>query len=143
LNPIAFGRVGKPKHRHAYPTLIGPDGITRGPCACGQPFDPGAARRSRTSRRAGKDAERHIAKAYGGTRTGQYGGPDDVLAGRFVIQSKAGGWFSERYWNELVKLPRTGGRVPTLIVADRPRPGVHARRMVIRMMSDDVDLHGE
>jgi hypothetical protein len=72
-----------------------------------------------------------------------YGGPDDVLVGElFVVQSKAGGWFSERYWNELAKLPRTGGRIPTLIVSDRPGTGHPVRRLVIRMMSDDVDLHG-
>jgi len=102
-------------------------------------------RRGRTALRAGKDAERAITKRYpGAKRTGMYGGPDDVLVGDlFVVQSKAGGWFSVRYWNELVKLPRTGGRIPTLIVSERPKPGVHARRLVIRLLEDDVALHGE
>jgi hypothetical protein len=113
-------------------------------CACGKLRDDAAVKRGRTSLRAGKDAERAIAKAYGGTRTGMYGGPDDVLVGElFVVQSKAGGWFSTRYWNELAKLPRTGGRIPTLIVSDRPGTGHPVRRLVIRMMSDDVDLHGQ
>lgn len=105
--------------------------------------DPVVTRRGRTSLRAGKDAERAIARAYGGTRTGQYGGPDDVVVGDvFVVQSKAGGWFSERVWAELAKLPRAGGRIPTLIVSDRPGPGHRTRRYVVRMMDDDLDLHG-
>ena len=110
---------------------------------CGVMENPVTVRRGRTSLRAGKDAERAIAKAYGGTRTGQYGGPDDVTVGDlFVIQSKAGGWFSERVWAELVKLPRSGGRIPTLVVSDRPGPGHPTRRYVVRMLSDDLDLHG-
>lgn len=112
---------------------------------CGKRKDVAASRRGRTSLRAGKDAERAIAKAYpGGKRTGHFGGPDDVLVGDlFIIQSKAGGWFSERVWNELEKLPRVGGRVPTLVVSDRPGPGHRTRRYVIRSMEDDVDLHGQ
>ncbi len=43
---------------------------------------------------------------------------------------------------ELVKLPRAGGRIPTLIVSDRPGPGHRTRRYVVRMMADDLDLHG-
>ena len=84
-----------------------------------------------------------IARAYGRTRTGQYGGPDNVtVRDLFVIQSKAGGWFSERVWAELVKLPRSGGRIPTLVVSDRPGPGHPTRRYVVRMLADDLDLHG-
>ena len=136
----------KPRHRHRW--LAGwPAG--RGDLTvcvvCETVQNLEASRRGRTSLRAGKDAERAIAKAYGGTRTGQYGGPDDVVVGDlFVVQSKAGGWFSERMWAELAKLPRTGGRVPTLIVSDRPGPGKgRTRRLVIRTLDDDVALHGE
>ncbi len=111
--------------------------------SCGAVKDEARSRRGRTSLRAGKDAERAIAKSYGGTRTGQYGGPDDVLVGElFVVQSKAGGWFSNRYWDELAKLPRTGGRIPTLIVSDRPGPGHRTRRLVVRTLDDDLALHG-
>jgi hypothetical protein len=111
---------------------------------CGVIQNPVLVRRGRTSLRAGKDAERAIAKLYpDGVRTGQFGGPDDVLVGDlFVIQSKAGGWFSERVWSELAKLPRTGGRIPTLVVSDRPGPGHRTRRYVVRMIEDDLDLHG-
>jgi hypothetical protein len=101
------------------------------------------SRRGRTALRAGKDAERRIAKEYGGARVGQYGGQEDVMTDLFTIQSKAGGWFSNRYWLELQKLPRTGGRIPTLIVSDRPGTGQgKTRQMVIRLMEDDLDLHG-
>ena len=54
----------------------------------------------------------------------------------------AGGWVSERVWAELVKLPRAGGRIPTLIVSDRPGPGHRTRRYVVRTLDDDLDLHG-
>jgi hypothetical protein len=61
----------------------------------------------------------------------------------FVIQSKAGGWFSQRVWDELSKLPRAGGRIPTLVVSDRPGPGHRTRRYVVRTLEDDIALHGE
>lgn len=130
------------KHRHVYDVdLFGGDPMT---CACGAIQDPARSRRGKSSLRAGKDAERAIAKAYGGNRVGQYGGIEDVVVGDlFVVQSKAGGWFTERYWSELAKLPRAGGRIPTLVVSDRPGPGRKTRRMVIRTLEDDVALHGE
>lgn len=146
MNTVRFGGTGAPHpgRKHFYGTVsFDEEGVAQYHCACGKPRDEVAIRRGRTSLRAGKDAERAIAKAYGGIRTGQAGGPDDVLVGElFIIQSKAGGWFSERYWLELMKLPRTGGRIPTLIVSDRPGPGHRTRRLVIRLMEDDVDLHG-
>ena len=101
-------------------------------------------KRGRTSLRAGKDGERAIAKAYGGERVGQYGGASDVVVGDVLcIQSKVGvSWFPERLWKELQKLPRTGGRIPTLIVSDRPGPGHRTRRLSIRLTEDDVGLLG-
>ena len=147
--PTANGAQGaRPCRRHVWREAGFLDdflaGVEQVSCArCGKPKDGTAVRRGRTSLRAGKDAERAIARAYGGTRTGQYGGPDDVTVGDlFVIQSKAGGWFSERVWAELVKLPRSGGRIPTLVVSDRPGPGHKTRRYVVRMLADDLDLHG-
>jgi hypothetical protein len=134
--PTTNGAKGKPRCRRH-------DWYANACRRCGVMENPATVRRGRTSLRAGKDAERAIAKAYGGTRTGQYGGPDDVTVGDlFVIQSKAGGWFSERVWAELVKLPRSGGRIPTLVVSDRPGPGHPTRRYVVRMLADDLDLHG-
>ena len=143
--PTTNGAKGARKtiHRHSWDRSVADDfGVVR--CRkCGVLRNAESSRRGRTSLRAGKDAERAIAKSYGGTRTGQYGGPDDVMVGDlFVIQSKAGGWFSERVWAELVKLPRSGGRIPTLVVSDRPGPGHKTRRYVVRMLADDLDLHG-
>jgi hypothetical protein len=104
------------------------------------------AKAGRSSLRAGKDAERAIAKAYGpdARRTGHYGGPDDVVVGDlFIIQSKAGRtWYRQAYVDELDKLPRTGGRIPTLIVSNRPGPGHPIRRYVVRLIEDDAQLHG-
>lgn len=132
--------------RHDW-THIAPDGtVCTDYCSrCGRFRDETRSRRGRSSLRAGKDAERAIAKAYGGTRTGQFGGPDDVIVGElFVVQSKAGRtWFSQRVVDELDKLPRTGGRVPTLVVSNRPGPGHRTRRYVVRLLEDDVALHGE
>lgn len=137
--PNAGAPEPRPHRRHRW--VVTEAGVE---CPCGRSQDLAAVKRGRTNRRAGNDAERAIAKAYGGKRTGQYGGPDDVQVGElFVVQSKAGGWFSNRYWDELVKLPRTGGRVPTLVVSDRPGPGRRTRRLVIRTLEDDIALHGE
>ncbi len=151
--PTPTGAVGKRCYRHEWQRWADwtghPDPNYPPPaqarCArCGAIRDEARARRGHTSNRAGKDAERAIAKAYGGRRTGQYGGPDDVVVGDlFVVQSKVG-WFSERMWAELEKLPRTGGRIPTLIVSERHgHQGKATRRLVIREYDDDVALHGE
>ena len=143
--PTTNGAKGKPRcRRHSWGVVIAPDLSTLSQCLrCDTVRNPAASRRGRTSLRAGKDAERAIAKSYGGTRTGQYGGPDDVTVGDlFVIQSKAGASFPGWMWDELAKLPRAGGRIPTLIVSDRPGPGHRTRRLVVRTIEDDLDLHG-
>jgi len=142
---MIFGRptpTPHPRRKHAY-ALVVKGGVPHWVCGCGHRRNDEAVKRGRTALRAGKDAERAIAKAYGGKRTGQYGGPDDVVVGDlFVVQSKVG-WFSERYFNELQKLPRAGGRIPTLIVSERGTSGKPTRRLVIRLFSDDVALHQE
>jgi hypothetical protein len=89
VNTLRFGATGKPKHRHAYPTLIEPDGITRGPCACGQPFDPGAARRGRNNRARGGRAELDIARTYGGEKVGPLGLPEDIRGKIYATQVKS------------------------------------------------------
>ena len=142
--PTTNGAKGKPRcRRHSWDRSVADDfGVVR--CRkCGLLRNAESSRRGRTSLRAGKDAERAIAKSYGGTRTGQFGGPDDVTVGDlFVIQSKAGARFPGWMWDELAKLPRAGGRIPTLIVSDRPGPGHRTRRLVVRTLEDDLDLHG-
>jgi hypothetical protein len=115
-----------------------------------RPPDPDRSRRGRSACRNGKQAERDIARAYGGIRVGHQGGkPDDL----FVIQSKrvnpgpvAGrkrpASFPEWIWDELCVLPRTGGRIPTVVVSDKPGPGTRRRALVVRFLEDDVALHG-
>jgi hypothetical protein len=143
---IAWASVTPRKHVHRWFWEVESEsGSTR--CdGCGLTRADFEARqkRGRSSLRAGKDAERAIAKVYGGRRTGQFGGPDDVVVGElFVVQSKAGrGWFREAVWDELRKLSGSQ-RVPTLIISDRPGPGRKTRRYVIRTLEDDVALHGE
>lgn len=131
------------RHRHEWLRSPGYEGGMF--CSrCGAIRNEAARKRGRSNLRAGKDAERAVAKAYGGQRTGQFGGPDDVIVGDlFVVQSKAGRtWWREALWDELAKLPRTGGRVPTLVISDRPGTGHPTRRLVIRTLEDDVALHG-
>src|SRR5512139_728920 len=147
-SPTPTGAKAKP-HRHRWVPYqyvsVGTDAPTEWCDSCHRWRDPVSSRKGRSSLRAGKDAERAIAKAYGGRRTGQYGGADDVVVGDlFVIQSKAGRtWYQQRVVDELDKLPRSGGRIPTLVVSSRPGPGHPTRRYVVRLLEDDVALHGE
>jgi hypothetical protein len=87
--------------------------------------------------------ERRLAALYQGRRTGHHGGPDDVQTDMTNIQSKAGtGWWSKRYWAELLKLPRTGGRVPVLIVSNG-EPGHNVHRYVVVDERDFRSLFGD
>ena len=110
---------------------------------CGATRDPVRARRSRSNRRRGNDWERALALELGGRRIGQYGEPSDVLTPLFAVQAKVGGSFSERYWRWLSAIPRSGGRIPVLIVGDAPGPGYRRRAVVIMELGDWRDLHGE
>jgi hypothetical protein len=40
-------------------------------------------------------------------------------------------------------IPRTGGRIPVLIVGDAPGPGHRRRAFVVLELGDFRDLHGE
>lgn len=143
--PTANGAKGRTCRRHRWVWFTSELAEGESCWGCGKVRDATASRRGRASLRAGKDAERAIAREYGGRRTGQYGGPDDVVVGDlFVIQSKAGRtWYRQAVVDELDKLPRTGGRIPTLVISDRPGPGHRTRRYVVRLIEDDVALHGE
>ena len=106
-------------------------------------IDPARSRRGRSNRRRGNDFERSLAAELAGRRIGQYGGPSDVLTPLFAVQCKVGGSFSERYWRWLSAIPRSGGRIPVLIVGDAPGPGYRRRALVIMELGDWRDLHGE
>lgn len=129
----------------------------RGVAAKNQTFVPADTERSRAGKSAcrnGKRAERELATLYGGRRVGHFGGITDVETDLFNIQSKRvnpgapvsgkrPARFPEWIWDELAKLPRTGGRIPTLIVTDKPGYGGRRRGLVVRFLEDDVALHGE
>lgn len=106
-------------------------------------IDPVRARRGRSNRRRGNDWERSLATELGGRRVGQYGEPTDVLTPLLAVQAKVGASFSERYWRWLQAIPRTGERIPVLIVGDAPGPGHRRRAFVVIELGDFRDLHGE
>ena len=106
-------------------------------------IDPVRSRRGRSNRRRGNDWERALATELGGRRIGQYGEPADVLTPLLAIQAKCGRAFSERYWRWLSAIPRTGGRIPVLVVGDAPGPGHRRRAIVIMELGDWRDLHGD
>lgn len=116
-------------------------------CACGAVKDPAKSRRGRNARSRGNRRELELAKTLGGTKVGQYGGPDDVRAGMFTIQSKVRGNFPSWMTAELDKLPRTGGRIPVLIVTGPAGLDPHDRRkrpaIAVVHLADWRDLHGE
>ncbi len=57
--------------------------------------------------------------------------------------AKCGRAFSERYWRWLSAIPRTGDRIPVLVVGDAPGPGHRRRAFVVIELGDWRDLHGE
>ncbi len=110
---------------------------------CGIVKDEAKSRMGRKVGQRAKREERHLAALYHGRRTGHHGGPDDVQTDLTNVQSKAGtGWWSKRYWAELLKLPRTGGRVPVLIVSNG-EPGSLVRRFVVLDERDFRSLFGD
>ncbi len=66
-----------------------------------------------------------------------------MLTPLLAVQAKCGGAFSERYWRWLSAIPRSGGRIPVLIVGDAPGPGHRRRAFVVLELGDFRDLHGE
>jgi hypothetical protein len=135
------------RHRHDYRWLPGDDGVAYEVCRCGAIKDPVKSRAGRSARNRGNRRELELAKALGGTKVGQYGGPDDVRAGMFVVQSKVRAAFPSWMTTELDKLPRTDGRIPLLIVTGPAGlvPGDRRKRPAIAVvhLADWVDLHGE
>jgi hypothetical protein len=103
------------------------------------------SKRGRNARLRGNVRELELAHTLGGEKVGHHGGPEDVRIGLFNVQSKvrAGVAFPGWQWDELAKLPRTGGRVPALIVTDSPGPGTRRRAIVVVTLDDWRSLHGE
>jgi hypothetical protein len=112
-------------------------------CArCGVVRDDTRSRRGKSARRRGNDYERDVAAALGGVKVGMYGGPVDVQTPLLNVQVKVRGAFPSWMTDELAKLPRTGGRVPTLVVADTPGQGRRRRALVVMSLDDFRELHG-
>jgi hypothetical protein len=145
MNPLVYGRTGKPKHRHAYPTLIEPDGITRGPCACGQPFDPGAARRGRNNRARGNAIEREVCRALGISRVGQYGGPEDggKQSEWIAVQVKSGGIYPERIDALLRRMAYRSDQLRAVVHADTPGSAGKRRMLITLDLGEFADWYGK
>lgn len=101
-----------------------------------------ASRRGRLNRSRGNAFEREVAHKFGGRRVGQYGGPEDVAAGKFNIQAKCGQMFSEKFWRWLSAIPRKADQVPLLVVGDAPGSGAKRRVVVIIEEHDFLELIG-
>lgn len=116
-----------------------------GVCArCDHTKDDAKSRRGKNNRTRGNAIEREVGKALGLKRVGQFGGATDLgeAADPFAVQVKSGGMFSERYWNELRRLPVAAGQTALLVVTDAPGPGHKRRSMVVLELADWIDLHG-
>jgi hypothetical protein len=141
------------RHRHVWerrtlPVDFDEDGSILAPvsdpyCArCGVQQDPVKSKRGRSARRRGNNRELELAVLMGGEKVGHHGGPDDVRLPLINVQSKVRKAFP--YWmtTELAKLPRTGDRVPALIVTDSPGRGIRRRTIIVLELSDFQNLHG-
>lgn len=109
---------------------------------CGVVRDDTRSRRGKSARRRGNDYERDVAAVLGGVKVGHHGGPVDVQTPLLNVQVKVRGAFPSWMTDELAKLPRTGGRVPTLVVADTPGQGRRRRVLVVMALDDFRELHG-
>lgn len=114
---------------------------------CGARVPVQRIRRGRNARKRGNRRELELARSLGGVKVGHHGGPEDVRAGLFNVQSKVRKAFPTWMTTELAKLPRTDGRVPILVVTSPPGldPLDRRRRMsiVVLALEDWRDLHGE
>ena len=106
-------------------------------------IDPVRSRRGRTNRRRGNDFERSLATELGGRRIGQYGEPADVLTPLLASRPSAAAPSASATGAGSSAIPRTGGRIPVLVVGDAPGPGHRRRAFVVIELGDFRDLHGE
>jgi hypothetical protein len=111
---------------------------------CGKTLDATTARRGRNNRKRGNDVERVISKQLGLKRVGQFGGPTDVgeSTDPFAVQVKSGGYFSEKYWDQLKRQTVASSQTALLVVTDAPGPGHRRRAMVVLDLDDWRALHG-
>lgn len=100
------------------------------------------AKRGRNARKRGNTRELEIARQLGGEKVGQYQGPEDIRTPLLNVQSKVRKAFPRWMTIELDRLPRTGGRLPALVVTDAPGRGHERETIMVMRLSDFTDLHG-
>jgi hypothetical protein len=139
----------KARHRHTwYTEVYRPMGVNLVRCvSCGKEQDPAKSRRGLNARKRGNRRELELARKLGAEKVGHFGGPDDVRGGMFTYQSKVRAAFPTWMTAELAKLPRTGGRIPVLVVTSPPGLDPSDRRkrlaIVVVTLDDWRALHGE
>lgn len=152
---LAWATVTPRKCRHPRQNRrVNSDGVVT--CgACLQVIDPALARMGRLNRSRGNAIERDVAKQLGLRRVGHFGGAADAgdASEPFVVSvkstsinpvtGKASGYFSERYWDQLKRLPVNGQQTAILVVTDAPGPGHKRRAYVVCELGDWIQLHGE
>lgn len=99
--------------------------------------------RGKRARQRGNSFERLIAARLNGTRTGMYGGKNDVEAGHFVIQCKVGLSYPERLDKWLRELNPKADQLAVLVVGDSPGPGTKRRALAIIDFDDFVAHYGK
>ena len=149
MTDLQWASVTPKKHTHLF-LYQGATNFTGAPeqsCICGLTRADYEARqrRGRLNRNRGNAIERGVAKELGLTRVGMYGGAED--AGRhdepFLVSVKSGsGYFSERYWDQLRRMPVNGAQTALLVVTDAPGPGHKRRAYVVVELDDWKELHG-
>jgi hypothetical protein len=102
-----------------------------------QGIDPAKSRKGKNSRQRGNAFEREIAKRLYATRTGQFGGKQDVGNEWLSVQCKVGGSFSERQWDWLQSVPVKSDQLRMLVIGDSPGVGGGRRRAVAILDLDD------
>ena len=104
-------------------------------------------RRGKNNRKRGNAMQAWVCREMGWMNVGAAGGPADGigLAGdaMFSAQVKSGARFPGWMQAELDRLPRTGGRIPVLVIVETPGPGRKRRAVAVLDFTDFRDLHGD
>jgi len=101
------------------------------------------SRRGARARQRGNSFEREVAARLNGTRTGMYGGKNDVEARHFVIQCKVGLSYPERLDKWLRELNPKADQLAILVVGDSPGAGTRRRALAIIDFDDFVQHYGK
>lgn len=99
--------------------------------------------RGKRARQRGNSFEREVAARLNGTRTGMYGGKNDVEARHFVIQCKVGLSYPERLDKWLRELNPKADQLAVLVVGDSPGAGTRRRALAIIDFDDFVQHYGK